>query len=58
MLPGVVRDVGLSGWENTTEAASVDEKPLEGSIVEESNCESNLSDERVPLGGAHRPERL
>ena len=37
MLSGVVRDVGLSGWENTTEAASVDEKPLEGSLVAESN---------------------
>ena len=37
MLCGVVRDVGLSGWENTTEAASVDEKPLEGGIVVQSN---------------------
>ena len=37
MLSGVVRDVGLSDWEDKTEAASVDEKPLEGSIVAERN---------------------
>jgi len=35
MLSGVVRDVGHSCWENTTEAASVDEKPLKGSIVKQ-----------------------